>query len=84
LQHTELQTFFDANDIAPGHKFALEIFNSIEHSALVVVRTDAYASREWCRREVIEAKRRARPIVVIDALTKAEERGFPYLGNVPA
>src|ERR1019366_4465429 len=82
-EHSAADAFFDAHDITPGSPFPLEIFESIEHSALIVVQTDAYASREWCRREVIEAKRRSRPVVVINAIESGEERGFPYLGNVP-
>lgn len=80
---TQARSFFDFNDICPGQPFDVEIFKGIENSALVVIQTDAYASREWCRREVIEAKRRARPIVVVSALHSGEERSFPYLGNVP-
>lgn len=82
-KRTRLETFFDAKDIAPGYPFNVEIFKSIERSALVVLQTDAYASREWCRREVIEAKRLGRPLLVVDALERGEERSFPYLGNVP-
>ncbi|HWT48837.1 MAG TPA: hypothetical protein VN255_09745, partial [Mycobacterium sp.] len=40
-------------------------------------------SREWCRGEVLLAKRAQRPILVIDALSTRETRSFPYLGNVP-
>jgi SLOG cluster2/TIR domain len=82
-RHSSADTFFDAHDITPGAPFPLEIFGSVEHCALIVAQTDAYASREWCRREVIEAKRQSRPVVVINAITIGEERGFPYLGNVP-
>jgi hypothetical protein len=81
--HSSADTFFDAHDITPGAQFPLEIFKSVEHCALIVAQTDAYASREWCRREVIEAKRLSRPVVVLNAIRIGEERGFPYLGNVP-
>jgi hypothetical protein len=82
-RHGPLQTFFDANDIAPGARFAQEIQAHIESSALIVIQTDAYASREWCRREVLIAKRHGRPVVVVNAVRDGEERSFPYLGNVP-
>lgn len=78
-----LDTFFDANDIAPGYEFAKEIEAGIESAVLVVVQTDEYASREWCRREVLIAKQHGRPIVVINTVRTGEERSFPYLGNVP-
>ena len=40
-------------------------------------------SREWCRREVIEAKRRLKPMIVVDCLGDVDPRGMAYLGNVP-
>ncbi|HYH98958.1 TIR domain-containing protein [Hyalangium sp.] len=83
LSHTQGGVFFDTTHIAPGFPFDVQIFTGIARSALIVIKTDAYASREWCLREVIEAKRHARPIVVLDAVQKGEERSFPYLGNVP-
>jgi SLOG cluster2/TIR domain len=83
LNQTQASAFFDANHIVPGHSFDVQIFSAVARSALIVIQTDAYASREWCRREVIEAKRLGRPIVVLNAVQKGEERSFPYLGNVP-
>jgi hypothetical protein len=83
LTQTQGNAFFDVNRIAPGFPFDVQIFTEVAHSALIVIQTDAYASREWCRREVIEAKRLGRPIVVLNAVQQGEERSFPYLGNVP-
>src|SRR6185295_282946 len=53
----------------------------LNSSALVAVLTDTWSSREWCRREVLEAKLAARPLVVVDALEARVIRLFPYLGN---
>jgi CRP-like cAMP-binding protein len=82
-QNTALKTFFDATDIAPGHSFAKEITSQLADAALLAIQTDAYVSREWCQREIITAKRLDRPIVVVNAIREGEERGFPYIGNVP-
>lgn len=82
-QNTALKTFFDAADIAAGYSFADEITGQLGDSAILAIQTDAYVSREWCQREIITAKRLDRPIVVVNALQDGEERGFPYLGNVP-
>ena len=49
----------------------------------MAVHTDSYSSREWCRREVIEAKRRLAPMIVVDCVRDVDPRGMPYLGNVP-
>tara|TARA_R110001592_G_scaffold88299_11_gene260071 strand:+ start:489 stop:1610 length:1122 start_codon:yes stop_codon:yes gene_type:complete len=80
---TSMNTFFDTIDIAPGHKFKNELEGNIEATALLAIQTDSYSSREWCRWEVLKAKKGNRPIVVVNAVKEGEERSFPYLGNVP-
>jgi SLOG cluster2 len=52
-------------------------------SILIAFLTDHYASRPWCQREVLDAKRLGAPILVVDALAVGEPRNFPYLGNLP-
>lgn len=79
-----LDEFFDATDIPDGAHFAefmLGCAGSLP--ALLAVQTDSYASREWCRLEVLEAKRQRVPIVVLAAVEGREARSFPYMGNVP-
>src|SRR5205807_8362543 len=60
--------FFDAVDIAAGYRFDREIEEAVRESVLLVLLTDAYSSRPWCRREALAAKRFQRPIVVVDML----------------
>jgi hypothetical protein len=81
---THIEQFFDAQDLTPGSKWAEAIRNRTKDHLLLAIRTDAYATREWCRTEVLEAKANGSPVVVLDALTAFEPRGFPYLGNAPA
>ena len=38
--------------------------------ALIAIRSDQYASRRWCRREILEAKRAQRPIVVVTRVSR--------------
>ena len=78
-----IKIWYDSGDIPGGSLFAQKIDEGIEDSSLLCVLTNNYASREWCRKEVLLAKEKQRPIVVIDALTKQEIRSFPYLGNLP-
>ena len=79
-----LDDFFDAADIPDGTRFAEFITESAGTlHALLAVQSDTYASREWCRLEILEAKRRHVPIVVLAAVQTGENRSFPYLGNVP-
>jgi hypothetical protein len=82
-QKLSVDTFFDARDIANGFKFPAEINGNIKESVLLVLHTDSYSTREWCRKEVIKAKKYSSPVVVINAFKKGEKRSFPYMANVP-
>jgi len=78
-----LSSFFDVHDIPAGLRFQKVLVQQVRVSAMVAIHTDSYSSREWCRREVIEAKRWNVPLVVANAISNLDERGFPYMGNVP-
>ena len=79
----KLDVFFDTVDIADGYKFEQQIVENIKSAALVVFHTDEYSAREWCRIEVLVAKRNKCSIVVVHDIKKGERRAFPYLGNTP-
>jgi hypothetical protein len=83
-QHLPVSTFFDSNDIAAGHNFEKEIRANVADSAMVVIHSDTYSDRSWCRKEVLFAKQYGCPVLSVNAITTGEERVFPYLGNVPA
>ncbi len=78
-----LTTFFDVHDIPTGVRFDKALLQQVKVSAVVAIHTDSFSSREWCRREIIEAKRWSTPLVVADCISDMDERGFPYMGNVP-
>jgi TIR domain-containing protein len=78
-----LASFFDVHDIPAGLRFNKIILQQVKVSAVVAIHTDSYSSREWCRREIIEAKRWNVPLVVANCITDVDERSFPYMGNVP-
>lgn len=80
---TKLGTFFDENDILDGNDFTQHISNGINSSLLVVMNSDVYADREWCRNELLEAKRNDIPTVVVNCVKKRVKRTFPYIGNCP-
>ena len=81
---TQLKTFFDANDISFGSNFGDEIKRAVENSALVAFQSDSYAEREWCRIEVLTAKKHGCPVVIVNAIQNGEKRTFPYMGNYPS
>lgn len=83
LASQPVRAWEDTGDIPAGSRFGGEIEQGIRDSSLLCVLTDNYATREWCRKEVILAKRHQRPVVVIAAFNRQEVRSFPYLGNVP-
>jgi hypothetical protein len=78
-----LSSFFDVHDIPAGIRFQRVLLKQVEQSAVVAIHTDSYSSREWCRREIIEAKRCNVPLVIANCIGDRDERGFPYMGNVP-
>jgi hypothetical protein len=79
----KLEVFFDTIDIADGYEFEQQIESNIKKSALVVFHTDEYSTSEWCRIEVLVAKRNKCSIIVVHDIKNGEKRSFPYLGNTP-
>lgn len=80
---SKLDSFFDANNIQESVEWKKDIEDSIKDSIVLVYYTDLYSTRLWCRKEILFAKKYDRPIIVVNALTKKEERSFPYMANVP-
>lgn len=80
---TRLAEFFDARDLQAGSDWAAELEANAAGSALLMVRTDKYASREWTQREVLAAKRHDVPVVALVALTDGEARGSFLMDHVP-
>lgn len=76
-------SLFDVHDVPAGLRFNKVLLHKLKVSAVVAVHTDSYSSREWCRREIIEAKRWNVPLVVANCISDLDERSFPYMGNVP-
>jgi hypothetical protein len=80
---TRLEDFFDAQDLQPGTDWSTELLAEAATAAMLVIRTDQYASREWCQKEVVVAKRAGMPVVILDALSRGEERGSFLMDNMP-
>lgn len=83
IASTHLAEFFDAHDLLPGVDWAATLDEHAGTSALLMVRTDRYASRVWTQREVLMAKRHDVPIVGLIALTEGEARGSFLMDHVP-
>jgi hypothetical protein len=83
LGSTHMSAFFDEADLQPGSNWEEELVREAATSGLLVVRTDLYATRDWCQREVLIAKRADMPIVVLQALHRGEERGSFLMDHLP-
>jgi hypothetical protein len=83
IANTRLGEYFDASDLQPGSDWADELVENASSSAFLAVRTDLYASREWCQREMRIAKTAGMPVVILDALATGEERGSFLMDHVP-
>ena len=81
--NTKLAPFLDIRNIPAGVPFDVVLDYEASRSVMVAIYTDSYSSSEWCRREVIIAKRRRVPMLVVDCLQDTDPSSFPYLGNVP-
>ncbi len=80
---TKLEDFFDAHDLQPGCDWSAQLLVEAATGALLAIRTDLYATREWCQKEVLTAKRAGMPVVILDALAHGEERGSFLMDHAP-
>lgn len=83
--HRWLDHFYDADDILPGTDWRRKLEHGVRDSVLIAVRTTHYASRHWCRQEVVWAEEYGVPIVVVEARTGLVHGadGLPF-GHGPA
>ena len=58
--------FYDDDHLTPGMVWREVLSSEAEQSVLIALRTEAYESRYWCRREFLLAERNAMPILVVD------------------
>ena len=84
LADTRLGEFFDAADLQVGLDWAASLDQESSTDALLMVRTDNYASREWTQREVLSAKTHDLPIVSLLAFHEGEDRGSFLMDHVPS
>lgn len=80
---TKLNSFFDVHDILDGYNFREQIKRCAGKCSLLVLFTDTYSSREWCRIEALTAKENKVPMVAVFMMKSQADRVFPYIGNMP-
>lgn len=81
-----LDQFYDARDIQSGDDFREVLQRGVLGSMLLVLRTDIYDLRFWCRQEVMWAEAYDRPVLLVDArtelLSRASVLGFTGVPGV--
>jgi len=83
-KETKGDSFYDVNDIVDGFRFDKQIESAIKDSLLIVLFTNTYSSREWCRRELLTAKKYKIPAIAVFMVNGDIDRVFPYIGNIPS
>lgn len=83
IRNSHLEEFFDAHDIQIQSDWAAILDQEASRSAMLMVRTDLYSSREWTQREVLTAKHHDLPIVALFAASGGDERGSFLMDHVP-
>ena len=83
-KETKGDSFYDVNDIVDGFRFDKQIETAIKNSLLIVLFTNTYSSREWCRRELLTAKKHKIPAIAVFMVNGDIDRVFPYIGNIPS
>ena len=75
-----VEILVDESHAVSGKKIE-HFIESIPNGVVVILQTDVYSSRDWCRKEVLYAKKKGAPLLVVSAIKDGEHRSFPYLGN---
>ena len=83
-KETKDDSFYDVNDIVDGFRFDHQIDSAIKDSLLIVLFTNTYSCREWCRRELLTAKKHKIPAIAVFMVNGDIDRVFPYIGNIPS
>lgn len=83
FESSRVSAFFDAHDLQPGEDWDRALRKEAATSALLALRTDLYATREWCQHEMLTAKVHGMPVVVLEALTQGEVRGSFLMDHAP-
>ena len=81
---TQADNFFDRNSIHIGSDILEVIEKNLankKETFFAIMQTDAYSSSSWCNKEVLIAKENNKPLMIINAIEKNDERSFPYMGN---
>jgi hypothetical protein len=64
-----LKSFYDATDLPAGSDWQKELERGVGSSLIIMLRTQVYEHRPWCKQEVLWADEYATPAVLVEART---------------
>lgn len=64
-----LEDFYDVDDLPPGRNWQRELERGVGSSLIIMLRTEGYDGRYWCKQEVLWADEYASPAVLVEART---------------
>jgi len=79
--NTKINAFFDVYSIEFGENFEKKIKTQIQDSILISFWSDYYSQSQFCKDEVILAKKYKLPIVVINCLKNKDINAYSYMFN---
>jgi hypothetical protein len=75
-----LKAFYDAADLPSGCDWQKELERGVGASLIIMLRTEVYEGRYWCKQEVLWADEYATPAVLVEARTGLDHPagGLPF------
>jgi hypothetical protein len=67
-----LSAFYDAADLPSGCDWQKELERGVGSSLIIMLRTEVYEGRYWCKQEVLWADEYATPAVLVEARTRLD------------
>jgi hypothetical protein len=64
-----LEDFYDVDDLPAGRNWQRELEQGVGSSLIIMLRTEGYDGRYWCKQEVLWADEYATPAVLVEART---------------
>ncbi|MFH8417068.1 hypothetical protein [Streptomyces collinus] len=83
VRGTRLGEWIDCHSLLPGTDSTHDLLDNAADGVMLAVRSDQYASRQWCQKEVLTAKRAGVPVVFLDALEAGDRRGSFLMDHAP-
>ncbi len=62
-----LEDFYDVDDLPAGRNWQRELERGVGSSLIIMLRTEGYDGRPWCKQEVLWADEYATPAVLVEA-----------------